>query len=117
MIHSFQYISDIHLEFYDEDSRDFTKILEPGIAPFLILAGDIGDPGSNIFKEFIDWCRQKWQHVYYVAGNHEYFEYCKEEAKKYITSATNFENVTWLNAMYGLKENGIGLTKPIFKIK
>jgi hypothetical protein len=72
--------------------------LKCNIAPYLILAGDIGDPNSEIFKEFIKWCHQNWKNIFYVAGNHEYFGYYKEEAEEKLASALNFKNVYWLKA-------------------
>jgi hypothetical protein len=42
-----QYISDIHLEFFQVHPR--FKVC----APNLVLAGDIGYPKSSIYKEFI----------------------------------------------------------------
>jgi predicted phosphohydrolase len=65
-----QYISDIHLEFYKE--IDFTTIVKP-VAPYLALAGDIGYPNDPLFNEFIDYVSKNWKKVFYVPGNHEYY--------------------------------------------
>jgi predicted phosphohydrolase len=66
MSQKFQYISDIHLE------HGNTINLEP-IAPYLILAGDIGNPFANIYKEFLQDVAEKYAHVFLIAGNHEYY--------------------------------------------
>jgi len=65
-----QYVSDIHLE--TMNSIDYNKFLIPN-APYLALCGDIGYPKSQTFKEFIDYCSKNWLHVFYVTGNHDYY--------------------------------------------
>ena len=65
-----QYISDIHLEF--ETNIKFENIVVPN-APYLALCGDIGHPNSEIFKEFINYCSKRWTHVFYLTGNHDYY--------------------------------------------
>lgn len=65
-----QFISDIHLEYYNEMS--FGKILRPK-APYLALAGDIGKPKTKLFADFFKYCSNNWKHIFYVAGNHEYY--------------------------------------------
>jgi hypothetical protein len=65
-----QYISDIHLEFYDKLA--FPLILKPN-ARYLALCGDIGYPHQPIFKSFIDYCSRNWEKVFYIPGNHEYY--------------------------------------------
>jgi len=44
-------------------------------ADVLVLAGDICKYNDNeiIFSEFLKWAKQKYQHVIFVAGNHEYY--------------------------------------------
>jgi predicted phosphodiesterase len=65
-----QYVSDIHLEFLDKLA--FPLILKP-TARYLALAGDIGQPRSDLFRSFIDYTARHWDRVFYVAGNHEYY--------------------------------------------
>lgn len=65
-----QYASDLHLEFYK--SIDFTTILKPS-AKFLALAGDICPPSHHLFADFMKYVANKWDHIYYVPGNHEYY--------------------------------------------
>lgn len=66
---SFQVCSDVHLE--EQPGRTFEHTICPR-APYLILAGDIGDPISLAFSEFIHKCCDNFKHVYFVPGNHEY---------------------------------------------
>eukprot|EP00195_Chlamydomonas_chlamydogama_P008584 CAMPEP_0202890936 /NCGR_PEP_ID=MMETSP1392-20130828/1173_1 /ASSEMBLY_ACC=CAM_ASM_000868 /TAXON_ID=225041 /ORGANISM="Chlamydomonas chlamydogama, Strain SAG 11-48b" /LENGTH=309 /DNA_ID=CAMNT_0049574591 /DNA_START=24 /DNA_END=953 /DNA_ORIENTATION=- len=62
---SFQFCSDLHLE------------LHPGFrittaeAPYLILAGDIGDPRTQEYVDFLTDCASKFEGVFVVLGNHE----------------------------------------------
>ena len=100
-----QYISDIHLETRNE--KDFAKYLIPN-APYLALCGDIGYPHSSLFKEFIEYCSIHWTHVFYITGNHDYYNkiysrwkyskpYSMNEIEDYIKSLfINFPNVHFL---------------------
>ena len=62
----FQLVSDIHLEIYPK------RRIKPA-APNLILAGDIGEVDDVALKDFLQYCSSNWDNVYYVAGNHEYY--------------------------------------------
>jgi hypothetical protein len=64
-----QYVSDIHLE---NNLQAFSSILEP-TAQDLALCGDIGDPYSKVYSDFLYWCSKKWRRVFLITGNHEYF--------------------------------------------
>lgn len=95
--HVFQVCSDIHFE---EMKREvsFEDILKP-CAPFLILAGDIGDPGTGIFVEFLDFCSTRFERVFMVAGNHEYYGSRSMESTDALISSicARFSNVLFLN--------------------
>jgi Calcineurin-like phosphoesterase len=64
-----QYGSDFHLT---EKSPPFSLLLEPS-APDLALCGDLGDPFSDVYGQFLQWCSRRWERVFVIAGNHEYF--------------------------------------------
>ena len=64
-----QYASDLHL---DDESPPFEMIMDP-VAPNLALCGDIGNPFSKIYYNFLKWCKTHWTGVFLIAGNHEYF--------------------------------------------
>ena len=66
-----QYASDLHLEFFGT-TPDFTTIVKP-VAPYLVLAGDIGQPGHAVFHQFLDYVSASWRAVILIAGNHEYY--------------------------------------------
>lgn len=69
----FQYFSDLHLECYVID--DIYKFNIEANAPFLILAGDIGWPDTNIYIEFLKYVSTMFEYVFLISGNHEYFEH------------------------------------------
>lgn len=77
-----QYVSDLHLEFYDKAT--FPLLVKPA-ARYLALAGDIGHPGHPVFHSFLDYVSRHWDHVFYVAGNHEYYNKKERKKWKYIT--------------------------------
>ena len=71
-------LSDIHLELRNYIPKDiFPEKINSGIEEVLILAGDIGDPFSNIYKEFLTLCRSTFSFVIVVAGNHEFYNMMK----------------------------------------
>lgn len=71
----FQFMSDLHLEFHT-CGDGFESLLRP-IAPYLILAGDIGNVSPvaqyDKLKSFLHKCTSLWKVVVYVPGNHEYY--------------------------------------------
>ena len=66
-----QIISDIHLEHH---------ITHPNIKPiakYLFLAGDIGIINLTHcckIKKFFNYCSENWEKIYYVLGNHEFYQ-------------------------------------------
>lgn len=69
---SFQVISDIHLE--GRRYKGLGDFVTPSAAN-LILAGDIGNPLMNTgnLEEFLTDASNAFDHVFYVLGNHEYY--------------------------------------------
>ncbi|KAN0024950.1 hypothetical protein ACTFIV_009359 [Dictyostelium citrinum] len=80
-IRVFKYASDIHLEMRDclKDMDNLKGIYEfekkPNHRYFLALVGDIGSPiiRENLLLEFLKLCSNQYERVFYVAGNHEYY--------------------------------------------
>jgi hypothetical protein len=70
-MYRFQLISDIHLEF--GAIKNISKY-----ADYLVLAGDIGYPDQKLFKEFLSNTSKIFNKVFYVAGNHEYYQNWKK---------------------------------------
>jgi Icc-related predicted phosphoesterase len=73
-----QIVSDIHLEFdpyYD---------IAPTDADVLVIAGDVCEVGNiELFESFFSDISDKFQHIFYVLGNHEYYnsEYFDTQTK------------------------------------
>lgn len=44
-------------------------------AEYLLLAGDIGYPETQIYQDFMKQCSQKFKKVFYTSGNHEYYQH------------------------------------------
>lgn len=62
-------LSDVHLEYDDVIVPNFKVV-----APILMLVGDIGRPDIPTLQKFLlDQC-QRFEHIFYVAGNHCFYE-------------------------------------------
>lgn len=76
---SIQIFSDIHIELW-------SKLPEiPIRAKYLFLAGDICCFDHPLFFPFLDYCSTNWKKIFYVLGNHEYYN------KKRNYNELNFE--------------------------
>jgi predicted phosphodiesterase len=76
MIQCIQYLSDIHLEFYEGSLPKVDRLLRQivPIAPLCILAGDIGYPFDATYRHFLEGMARKFEHVVLIHGNHEYYQ-------------------------------------------
>jgi hypothetical protein len=70
-------MSDLHLEMFP----GFRIALENVTSPFLLLAGDVGDPGSDEYASFLRDCASKFEEVFVVMGNHEGYGRSWDEAR------------------------------------
>lgn len=90
----FQYISDIHLE-------TGNKIAVVPSAPYLILAGDIGNPYEPEYITFIRDVSKQFEHIFIVTGNHEYYNknnISMKETENYIRNIlSEFPNCHFMN--------------------
>jgi len=74
----FTIISDLHLEFYATGTKVLNSIIPDN--SILLIAGDfcqvLGTNGklSDKFKNAINNLQMKFNRVYYVTGNHEYYK-------------------------------------------
>jgi predicted MPP superfamily phosphohydrolase len=92
-----QYLSDIHLETHHNTSKQlFEKILKPS-APYLALCGDIGYPGAQLYEPFLQYCSENFEHIFYIAGNHEFYNDTKSikylKTKKFIENSVSEEEL------------------------
>lgn len=68
-----QYVSDLHMEHGSAgEDMNFAKLVTPK-APVLVLAGDIGWPCEESYQKFMKYCAERWQLVFVITGNHEYY--------------------------------------------
>lgn len=72
----FQYFSDIHLEFYNENINKIKRLfkIESSPAHVLLLAGDIGRPNMSTYSFFLNMLSPLYQKIYITSGNHEYYK-------------------------------------------
>jgi len=72
----FQFCSDLHLEFYINSNIPIPNDIIIPSAPYLFLVGDIGTIDSYCRDKFTQWLNDiaiHFKHVYFIAGNHEYY--------------------------------------------
>lgn len=68
-----QILSDIHLEFLSPSQIDRLVGNIERVGDVLVLAGDIGNGMAPHYRKFIDRIATKFEKVFIVAGNHEYY--------------------------------------------
>ncbi len=70
-------VSDLHLEFHEDGGREFLRTLDPCVADVLLVAGDLCSVGMlpAVTKALCE----RFAHVVYVTGNHEYYGSSREE--------------------------------------
>lgn len=93
---SIQICSDIHLE--DNFNATFEDVIKPS-APYLILAGDVGNPFEDHYNDFLAFCSLSFEKVIVVSGNHEMYgkKSINESLEQINKVCSRFANVTHLN--------------------
>ena len=81
-----KYVSDLHLE------KGFKRIIVPD-KPLLILAGDIGYPEQESYKNFLLSTSDDFDKVFVVSGNHEYDNKHVDEFKNVDEKIENICNM------------------------
>lgn len=92
----FQYMSDLHLEMFP----GFRIVPEQVVAPYLILAGDIGDPAEPEYTAFLTSCSESYARVFVILGNHEMYGKGVQETVslvRAIADRAKAKNVTLLD--------------------
>eukprot|EP00455_Lapot_gusevi_P023311 TRINITY_DN2421_c0_g4_i1.p1 TRINITY_DN2421_c0_g4~~TRINITY_DN2421_c0_g4_i1.p1 ORF type:complete len:329 (+),score=38.59 TRINITY_DN2421_c0_g4_i1:214-1200(+) len=72
-----QILSDLHLEMADQAEKFSFEMS----APYLALLGDIGNPFEAKYRDFLLHQAERFQKVFVLAGNHEYYKNTFEETK------------------------------------
>jgi hypothetical protein len=72
----FQYVSDLHLDLQPSviDMTNFLEHAIPVSGRNLILAGDVAQLNWSGWPILLNYCTKKWKNIFYVPGNHEYYE-------------------------------------------
>lgn len=110
----FQYVSDIHIDHYKKLCLEKLDIQQK--SPYLIIAGDIGCPFENSYEQFISFVAKKFELVFIISGNHEYYNYKNQSSNvsqwiphvdKCIKKiASKFKNVIFLqNSEYKINDD------------
>ena len=88
-----QYASDLHLELNDHLDE---SIISPR-APYLALLGDIGDPFTKKYADFLTAISKKFEKVFVLAGNHEFYHHIYEDTLQQIRKVCDEnENLVFL---------------------
>jgi Calcineurin-like phosphoesterase len=101
-----QYMSDLHLE-----KHNYEVDLVPK-APNLALLGDIGSPNSQRYRNFIHTCSRRYDKVYLLAGNHEYYDSTIRQTQcdiKAVCQSAPYNNVSLLQNQIIEADNNIFL--------
>src|SRR3989344_8620426 len=89
-------VSDIHLEFLEQDFN-FMKAWPE--ADILVLAGDIGNPTKENYQLFLKICKEKYKDVVMVAGNHEFYG-CNYERNSAILLIENICKILGIHFLH-----------------
>jgi predicted phosphodiesterase len=70
-----QIISDLHLDYYETKNKKilFENIIKPE-TEYLFLTGDVCKINCIYFEPFLKYISKNWKKVFYVLGNHEYYQ-------------------------------------------
>lgn len=95
-------MSDLHLEFNSNVIMSIDSLVNKSIDTtniILILAGDIGYPWTENYWNFLKSCCERYCHVIFITGNHEYYsdEYDWNQINEMILSKSKPDNLHFLN--------------------
>jgi predicted phosphodiesterase len=91
-----QFVSDIHLEM--EPIKKLSEFLKP-TAPYLALCGDIcAWYKKERLQTFLQYCSKHWKRVFYIAGNHEYYNLPRKHLKDVGGSRSVGQVEDWLRS-------------------
>lgn len=91
-----QFCSDVNL---DIKKGRFSNIIYPH-GDVLILAGNIGNPFSNTYELFLEWCSQRFEKTILIPGNREYYGSDIFSTKEKLNSLCGKHGITLLDNKY-----------------
>lgn len=90
-------LSDLHFEFHADAGRGFVRTLEVADDEVLVLAGDIAT--AKLLPDSLDRLCQRFRHVVFVAGNHEYYGRSPAEVHDILAACVSRNvNLHWLES-------------------
>lgn len=81
---SFDLVSDLHLDMWDDKASSMLEAIEP-TSDTLVIAGDLCE-AINLNPEWIHILSHKYRLVLYVPGNHEFYGSSPESAREILDS-------------------------------
>ena len=66
-------VSDLHLDFHRDGGRGLIRSLDASGVDVLVVAGDLAEAHSPVHRMGLEMLCARFQHIVYVAGNHEYY--------------------------------------------
>lgn len=85
-------MSDLHTE-----SSGSARVQFAPAAPILLLAGDVGRPSHPSYAKLLDLASKAYEHVFLIAGNHEYYHESIESGEARLVAASGGrQNVSYL---------------------
>ena len=91
-----QIASDLHIEFFGGSIDKVPELIKPQ-APVLALLGDVGLACTDLLRDFVHIQTERFQHVLFLAGNHEFYND--------RTSYSMEEQTDWMRQMCSEKDN------------
>lgn len=94
-----QYVSDLHLEYADKIPNIVAK------QKYLALLGDIGNPRTKKYQNFLKDTSSKFDKIFLISGNHEYWNLHEHEIKLnkneidciIYETVSKYNNIIYLN--------------------
>lgn len=109
-----QFVSDIHLEV--EPIKKLSEFLKP-TAPYLALCGDIcAYYKKERLQTFLQYCSKHWKRVFYIAGNHEYYNLPRKHLKDVGGPRSMAQVEEWLRSECGKFPNVSFLQKEFVSL-
>src|SRR4051812_163789 len=74
----FQFISDLHLEFYENETelkQVIQDVADSACASYLFIPGDLGYPFEKHYEQALEKWSQTWKHIVLNIGNHECYNH------------------------------------------
>lgn len=99
-----------------EPIKKLSEFLKP-TAPYLALCGDIcGYYKKERLQTFLQYCSKHWKRVFFIAGNHEYYNLPRKHLKDVGGARSMADVETWLRTECGTFPNVHFLQKQVFEL-